>query len=440
MMGGLTCDGVICPFASEPTAQCCTTQSDVDGKRARAADRCGVELGALKATSFGQGCWQRDQLGIVDDACPSYQSDTGDPPEPGCCTDDGQCGTVNASQQLGCRHAPMAANQACGDKAANTCDAVGSYALRFTADAAWAGFGGVTDDGRGEIEIELLVSIMAVDEATRALTGKGRVCNVELPPFFSSILCEGFKPTFPESLWESGGVPGFDFTGRYECAAGGCVLAVDPVNYLLGIELNNPVAPWPAADQTRRLRCTAGSGADCFPDHDGDGQPGITVQLPTGGMMPGDGFCSSGYQFSAAPLSASIAAVFDGVHRADRMNIGVRTRVGASMRLSDDCDSATGSALVENINSRAISCVIQPGTYNFPDFRRAGANEVCSVDEAQFLDDNMPVYELLAAGEIPRALLDLRDRSASKGPDIRLVRLGAATDTFSCERVREAMK
>jgi hypothetical protein len=438
MTGGLQCEGVFCPFAVEPGQPCCTTQADLARRTARAAGRCGVNLSALPMTTYGDSCWQRDQLGIVDEACPSSAPTSSGTREPGCCADDGQCGTLNADQQLGCRHAPGSSVQVCGQEPAKMCDATGTFGLRFGAEAAWAGFGGVTDDGRGRIEIDLLISIASVDPTTHALQGTGRVCNVKLPPFFSTILCEGFQPTFSESMWESSKLPSFSFTGRYECAAGGCVLGIDPVNYLLGIEQENPVAPWPTASQTAMLSCRSGTGAQCFPDHDGNGQPGVEVRLPVGGSAPGDGFCASGYQFSAAPLSTSIAAVFDGVHRSDRLQLGVRTRVGASLRLTDHCDAAHGSALVENVNSRAIGCLLQPGSYNFPDFRRAGADEVCSAAEAQFIDENLPVYELLAAGATPRRVLDLANRAASQGPDIALVRLGAASAAVSCAQVRAA--
>ena len=95
----IRCKDTFCPLASQPVKACCTTEQDTERHGARAAQTCGVDLSALDETLYGKGCWQRDQLGIIDPRCPDHGN------EPGCCADDGYCGSSNGDQRLGCYHA-----------------------------------------------------------------------------------------------------------------------------------------------------------------------------------------------------------------------------------------------------------------------------------------------------------------------------------------------
>src|SRR4029077_18408627 len=133
--------------------------------------------------------------------------------------------------------------------------------------------------------------------------------------------------------------------------------------YLFGIRLDNPEAQWPTAQQT--VPCSHLPNMSCFPDDDDDGQPGLTVTLVTQGMAPSTGTdsCQSrGYEYRAAPLSGSPVAIFDGVRRADRIQLGVRSRVGISVRFGDDCATGKGSAVAQYVNSRATGCLVQAGS------------------------------------------------------------------------------
>jgi hypothetical protein len=441
--GGLECGGTACAFAPQPTHQCCTTQSDVAHRSARHAERCGLDLSALP--SYGDGCWQRDQLGSVNELCPSVEAEPGVSPEPGCCTDDGQCGTINASQKLGCRHPVGSEMGACSDTPMNTsCDPTGTFGIRVSVDAAWGGRSGglvgLTDDGRGTIQVYLAVSFDSVDPRTHELNAKGRVCGFSLPAFYSTTLCEAYLPEFPNSVWESSAVPKLALSGRYDCSNSGCALSLNPLTYLLGFEMANPEAPWPSSAQTSTLQCPSGRQAACFPDQDRDGRPGVQLALATSGAAPSkpNACLVTGFNYRGAPVSASVAAIFDGVRRANRLQLGSRMKVGGSFRLSDDCMTAHGSAVAEYVNSRAYGCLIQPGTYDFPVGTRAGANDACSSTEAQFMDANLPVYEVLAAGTTPPKALNLSDKSASRGPESSVVRLGAANAAVSCAVVRAA--
>ncbi|MFI5308598.1 MAG: hypothetical protein ACHQ53_14660, partial [Polyangiales bacterium] len=444
--GGLQCGGIACPFAADPIRQCCTAQSDVDQGAARATDRCGLDFSAQKTDFFGSMCWQRDQLGVVDDTCPGVMVDIHSQ-EPGCCSDEGRCGGVNADRALGCHYDPGKPAQACGvapggPDAGVSCDPLGVFGVRMQVDMAWGGRSGglvgLTDDGRGMLVVHLLATIDSIDPTTRELHGMMQPCGVELPTFYSTTLCEAYQPVFPTALWQSSAMPRFPLSGHMQCLQPGCIESIDAQTVLVGIELQNPEAPWPTSDQTAQLACNSGTGAKCFPDHDGDGLPGVTARITTQGTSTGGTGCSGKYTDQGAPLSASPAAIIGGVRRTDRVEIGVRMKFGGSATLGDACNLGHGSGIAEFVNSRGWGCLVEPGTYNFPFYQPAGANDACQAAEASFMDANLPVYNILAVGQAPDTKLKLVDTSKSDGPQMSLVRLGAAGASATCADVRAA--
>lgn len=448
VQGGLSCNGTFCPFATLPVEQCCTAAADVEKGAARMPDRCGLSYAKTGSDFFGESCWQRDQLGIADDSCPGVQVDLRST-EPGCCSDQGMCGAFETEQGLGCHYDPFAAEQkSCGVAAepdagkGDACELSGLYALRFTTDMTWGGRSGglwdLTDDGRGRLSVDLLVAIHSVDDSTLELSAKALPCNAELPPFYSTTLCETYAPVFPVSIWESGGIPELDLTGRAQCLEPGCATSIDALTVLLGVELENPEAPWPTAQQTLGLECPSGEGAECFLDHDDDDKPGLSIELMTDGMVPSPtDSCGRGYERRGAPLSNSIAAIFDGVRRADRMQIGVRVKFGAAFKLDDACATATGSGITEFVDSRSPGCMVEPGTANYGGMP-AGPNVACTSAERLFLDTNLPIYTVLDVGEEPDDELELADVSESTGTEVSLVRLGDIGSDVTCEEVRAA--
>jgi hypothetical protein len=446
--GGLSCNGTFCPFSVLPVEQCCTSDADVQKGAARMPDRCGLSYAATGSDFFGESCWQRDQLGIPDDSCPGVQVDLRST-EPGCCSDQGICGGFETEQGLGCHNDPYAdAQQSCGVEldpdagSGDVCELSGLYALRFSTDMAWGGRSGglwdLTDDGRGRLSVDMLVTIESVDDATLELRAAGRPCNAALPPFYSSTLCESYAPVFPLSIWESSSMPELELSGRAQCLEPGCVTSIDALTVLLGVELENPEAPWPTAQQTSRLECASGEGFECFPDHDDDDKPGLSIELVTEGEVPSPtNTCRNGYERKGAPLSNSIAAIFDGVRRADRMQIGVRVKFGAAFTLDENCEKATGSGITEFVNSRSPGCMVEPGTANYGG-QPAGPNVVCTASERQFVDTNLPIYTVLDVGESPHDDLDLADASPSTGTQVSLVRLADLGGDVTCEQVRAA--
>jgi hypothetical protein len=314
--------------------------------------------------------------------------------------------------------------------------------MRLSVDMAWGGRSGglaaLTDDGRGTLVVQLLAKIDQVDDSTMDMSGTMRVCGVDLPTFYSTTLCEAYQPIFPAAMFTNKAMPSFKIGGHLQCLAPGCIASIDAQTYLLGIELNNPEAPWPTSDQTASITCPSGSGAKCFPDHDGDMQPGLTVGVATTGVSTAGAGCGMRYTDKGAPLSASVAAIFDGVRRTDRITLGVRMKIGASMKFGDKCQTGNGAGIAEFVNSRAWGCFAEKGTFNFPFGIPAGANDPCSSAEANFMDANLPIYDVLNVGATPDSSLQLTDKSPSAGPQISLVRLGDANASISCDDVRSA--
>jgi hypothetical protein len=446
--GGLQCGGAFCPFGVDPVKPCCTATSDVEHGAARAADHCGLDFSATSSQFLSNLCWQRDQPGVVDSSCPSVTVDA-HAAEPGCCSDEGRCGGINTDQALGCHYDPSAAPQTCGGApggadAGTHCDLTGVFGIRVVVDLAWGGRSGglvgLTDDGRGKQVVHLLASFDHIDSGTLALHGSARTCGTSLPTFYSTTLCEAYEPIFPTAMWESSKMPRFPISGRLQCLDPGCIISLDAQTLLLGIELNNPEAPWPTANQTPQLSCPAGTGVKCFPDDDGDGLPGLTVHVTTQGAVTGaTTSCSGTYNKRGAPLSSSIAAIFGGIRRSDRVLLGVRMKLGGSATIAAGCNSGSGSGIAEYVNSRAWSCLAQPGTFNFPyAATAAGPNDVCTSSEAAFMDANLPIYSVLAVGNKPDSSLTLLDVSPSQGPQVSIVRLGDPGASVSCSDVRAA--
>jgi hypothetical protein len=446
-MSGVICAGLQCPYTMAPVTSCCTTQNDVDRGAARFLERCGERYSATGDPRYGSACWQRDQLGLIDATCETANID-----ETGCCTDQGLCGTRNNSDKIGCHYALDEAPYPCkdavnpptgmnagsgGDK---ECEPTGVFAVRASVDVSWGGRSGglvgITDDGRGPILVHLLVRVESVS-ATRELSGSIKPCGVTLPAFYSTTLCESYNPKFPVEMWESPKMPTFPLLGRYSCYQPGCALTLDAQTTLLGIALTNPEAPWPTPMETGKLKCMLGEGEDCFPDHDNDSLPGLSIKLNTEGKpAPGVG-CMGSYDYQAAPLNADPTVIFKQVRRAGTVLIGVRNKMGGSGKISADCNSGLGDGVAEFFESRAWGCVVKEGSANLGGMP-AGPNEPCNQNEAQFMDENLPIYHVLGPGETPASNLNVTNKTASTGPQFSMVRLGKLSDDVSCDQVRNA--
>lgn len=324
-----------------------------------------------------------------------------------------------------------------------SCQAEGVWAIRATVDAAWGGRTGglaaLTDDGRGDIVVHMMGSIERIDGQGNFI-GNVRICGTTLPPFYSTTLCESYQPTFPVEVWESSQMPVLPLTGHVECNHPGCAIRFNPSTGLLGVQLKQPLSPWPLASDTTSIVCPAGEGEDCFPDHDDNDYPGITVKLLTDGIAPKEpgGLCFNGYAYRPPPLREDIAVITGGVRRADRLHLGTRTTLGG-IGLLTDCEHGHGGGIAEGFASRAIGCLAAPGSYDAGSGKGpAGKNDDCDEEQRQFVDENLPEYHLLSAGERPAASLDLKNDAPSPGPQFAVVRMGGLDEEFTCAEVRSA--
>jgi hypothetical protein len=103
-----TCSGQTCPKANWGNA-CCTRPGT--GRKGhdlenvgRAAGLCGTDLDVIVPSLMGI-CLQIDQPGEANPVCPAQISIQGGDPRPGCCTDEGFCGSLDPVVPLGCFYA-----------------------------------------------------------------------------------------------------------------------------------------------------------------------------------------------------------------------------------------------------------------------------------------------------------------------------------------------
>jgi len=288
------------------------------------------------------------------------------------------------------------------------------------------------DPGRSKITIYFRGTLSDVCEDGSGGKALMHPCGTRLPPLYADANSGVIQIEFPDDLWEKKDIPDYPTTGSATGFGVGDTLKIAKTVGLVGIDLMTPDAPWPTYDKTTMFACTKGTGMACFPDMDGDGKPGVTVNIKTTGTPPNAPYMSlAPWAYIPAPTSIGAALVNGG---ATKVYIGLRTRLGGSGKIGADCASGVGSAEAENFESRAINCV----TTNGAD---------CTLDEAEFVDKNNPLFHVLQVGQTPpanwkhaRAEADATlDRSPSKGPQSSVVRLGDLGGTKTCADVRATM-
>jgi hypothetical protein len=302
--------------------------------------------------------------------------------------------------------------------------------------------------------------------------GTIKSCGTRLPPFTSDVACDAFQIEFPDAMWESPMMPRFTTTGNTTAFEPGGILTLNPAVGLVGLDVMNNVEgnagvfPMTAGAVT----CEAGEGADCFPDHDGDSHEGVTINLRhdaatydpatlpnLGGLVRASGDTNFGkcslnampYKYRGAPtngLDIGAGGGAGGGVRAVQVRIGLRTRLGGAGAINNDCASGVGDSECDMLDSRAWSCKLDPTTYP------AGVTypmDECDVNQAKFVDDNVPIYRVLGAGQMAGPVTTLPngwafvgrniDTTASRGPKSALVRLGDLTGGEpTCAAVRGA--
>jgi hypothetical protein len=285
------------------------------------------------------------------------------------------------------------------------------------------------DDGRGKITIYFRNEIASVcDDGTGGVVTV-HPCGTRVPPIYTSLAGGTIQIVFPDELWDKSSIPAYQTTASLDGFDPGSTLTIAKTVGLLGISLTAPDATWPTYDMTATTFMCAGgkSGADCFPDSDGDGKPGITVSIQQTGTPPDPGYMPSAggaWKYIPAPTMALDALTGNG---ATSVYTGLRTRVGGSGALSSDCKSGMGAADADDFESRVIDCVMTDGT-------------PCG-SAANFVDQNTPTFHVLKTGATPPSPWNANaavNHAASTGPQSSVVRLGDAPGSFTCTDVRAA--
>jgi len=316
------------------------------------------------------------------------------------------------------------------------------------------------DPGRDTLEIYTLTKTTGVcdDEASETVV---KVCGINLPTYTSDVMCEAYQLAIPESAWESPSMPSFAAQTNSTGDADGGAVAAKIATAVLGIDLDHDAA-WPTLEMTAPLSCRGGSGADCYPDHDGDGLPGITASIagdPAEYYGPyDDGMCTTGFPYRtwSLPTDAGVNAG-GGPGRSVRVvdvHLGLRTKFAV-----DACEQGGSIDPAYRVESSAVGCVVDPTTLNpyglfGPDPRIASMDYTCTADEAQFVNRFLPQFRVLGRGERPGEVRrpngwiwngrdrDI-DRRVSEGTRVDTVTLDDDTDGGSqptCAQVRATFR
>lgn len=289
------------------------------------------------------------------------------------------------------------------------------------------------DPGRSKLTIYFRGTLSDVCEDGSGGKALMHPCGTRLPPLYVDANGGVIQIEFPDALWDKMDIPDYQTMGSTTGFGAGDTLKISKTVGLLGIDLMAPDAAWPKFDKTTSFPCTKGMGMACFPDMDNDGKPGVTVTIKTDGTPPAAPYMNplGPWRYVPAPTSVTAALIDDG---ATSVYIGLRTRLGGSGKIAADCASGVGSAEAEDFESRAINCVT-----------KAGAE--CAPAEAEFVDQNNPIFHVLQVGQMPPATWKhprtdadaTLDRSPSKGPQSAVVRLDEVAGTKTCADVRAAM-
>jgi hypothetical protein len=239
------------------------------------------------------------------------------------------------------------------------CSLDGRFALRVTFHVNWVGtqFASIVpviDQGEGELSFTGLYDL----ESTRTgLRGTFRTCAAEVPEFVATLSRERYRAHFADAVWDSKAMPTFTTSLSTRCKEPGCGLTAEPLYSLIGAALPSPTAAWPSDP-------SAGE----WPDHDGDGEPGVAVTM----LGPELG----GYSYPPLDLIS-----FRRVHD---LSLGLRVVVALDGAL-ESCDvlRGTGSGSVE---TRAVSCqALTAQALSAPP-------SACEPRELSFLNENLPVW------------------------------------------------
>jgi hypothetical protein len=311
----------------------------------------------------------------------------------------------------------------------------GRYGVKIELDVWWLDELNTTaplfDPGRGVITLLAQTQLSEFCQNGTSGASVTRSCALDLPALYSDENGGVVQLGFADTAWDHPSMPSFASDARTSGFAPADNVSVDSINALLGITLADDAATWPSYAETPRVACANGAGADCFPDQDGDGKPGITARVKLSGDSPEPRYPRrGGWRYVPAPTDPSPEFFGNG---ATQLYLGLRTTLSTSHPIGSDCQGGVGTADASDLQLRVLDCAMRDGTK-------------CSAAAANFVDQNAPSFHVLQRGETPparwrhrRADADAKlDRSASLGPRNTTIRLGDLDATVGCADVREA--
>jgi len=318
----------------------------------------------------------------------------------------------------------------------------GVFAFRTQLDLWWVDDSAppLFDAGRDTVTLHFVAEIAGA--CGGAATATVRACDVALPVVTSDANCDALQYELAADAWDAPSMPTLDVQIDSIAFGPDELFQLASTAGLWGIELDDPAGGWPTPAEVGTLACPSGIGVSCFPDHDADGYPGITVTMGRiGQQLPGQscGLMQLPIVFRGAPLDA-IGAIDDNSVRAQTISAGLRMDPGLRATVAPDCASGVADAMASEVSLRAIDCVATDGN-------------PCQPAQAQFVDENLPYYNVLQANAAPPAVdprtgVDvllpqaqgggLLDQTPSVGPRSAMVRLGDIGTPFNCGDVSGA--
>jgi hypothetical protein len=268
---------------------------------------------------------------------------------------DGSGGAVGAAEGGADSSVDGAAPQCDGMVCAPRCNLTGTYALKFTVPTTWPSSAQLSS-GSGTFEFRLRLRATHVDnQATIQL----RECSQKLPAIHAQLANEDHLLTYPDSLYDSGKLPGASATMTLGDSTPKSSLSLPPVALEMGVDLNDPLNDaWPS---------TAAALLDAVRvDVEGDGNPGVT------------GIYSTSGRYVYPRTSTSLIP-----QRAQQVYLAVRWVFSMSGVLTS-CDGSEGDVTLAKLDSRIVGC-------------RHADGSLCSTSEANHLDTNLPKFRFGAA-------------------------------------------
>jgi len=226
-----------------------------------------------------------------------------------------------------------------------TCATTYIVATHITIDVEWSGSLALA---KGAGQVHLWSKSQFVETGDTA-TVVSKSCGSVLPEIKTTSLAGGYSvlPEIPDTAWDQPGMP--MFTGTATRLATGW--RVDPGVALVGLNMPDPSARWPDADEITGV------------DVDGDGNPGITAYPRVGG------------RFAAPPTNLSQSA------HVEELYLAIRS-VLALTSTSSGCPAAYGGeAAVTGLDNHVIGCRVEGGI-------------PCTDSERDFVDSNRTEYKI----------------------------------------------